>query len=497
MPEARTRGLRPPGKRALLAAGVGLALGASTLVPANASSHREAPLIASDPTADNTDVYAFVAPDADDSVTLIANWYGFQEPGGGPNYYSFGDDVLHEIHVDHNGDAVADVTYEFRFTTLTQNPDNYLYANGAINDINGQAWNIPQDYTVTKVEDGQRTVLGEGLRTQPSNVGPRTTPDIEALADQATHALPSGGSVYAGQRAEGFYIDIASIFDRGGLRPFNDLHADPLPVEEGVDTFAGYNVNSIALQVPKAEVTNPDNDDPVIGVWSTSSRQKVRVFSQNSGATPVERGRWVQVSRLGNPLVNEVVVPIKAKDAFNSIPPAADATVFPTLSAPGQGSDEGPIPLVTDPILANQIEALYGVEVPPAPRDDLVSVYLTGIPDVNQPQTTGAETVPAEMLRLNTATPPTPVAERSRLGFLGGDADGFPNGRRPGDDVTDISLRAVAGGYPLTPDFNEAPNNALTDGVNEPSTPYLGEFPYLGTPYQGYELDNPQRIATP
>jgi hypothetical protein len=490
MSRFRPLALRPPSARVLLAGGLGAALAVSSLVTVDASSHREAPLIADDPSADNTDVYAFVAPDATDSVTLIANWYGFQEPGGGPNYFSFGDDVLHEIHIDNDGDAVADVTYEFRFTTQIQNPDTYLYATGPITDIEGPEWTAPQEYSVTKVENGVRTVVNEGLRTAPSNVGPRTTPNYEALVEQAKHTLPGGGKVFAGQRAEGFFIDIASIFDLGGLRPLNDQHAIPLPVEPGKDTFAGYNVQSIALQVPKTEVTD---GDPVIGVWSTSSRRKVRVFAQNSGANPMQRGRWVQVSRLGNPLVNEVVVPIKAKDAFNSLKPVQDADVFPTLSAPGQGSTEGPIPLVTDPILANQIEALYGVDTPPTPRNDLVAIYLTGIEGVNQPQ---GEVRPAEMLRLNTSIAPTPFASQNRLGFLAGQNDGFPNGRRVIDDITDISLRAVAGGTPLTPAFNVAPNNALSDGVDASDSFNRGSlqmFPYLATPYQGYELNNQPR----
>jgi hypothetical protein len=450
---------------------LGAALTASMLSSAGASSHREAPLIAEDPAADNTDLYAFVAPEAPDSVTLISNWFGFQEPGGGPNYYSFGDDVLHKIYIDNNGDAVEDITYEFRFTTLLNNPDNYLYADGVIDSPqDDENWSMPQEYSVTRVEDGTRTVLDEGLRTAPSNVGPNTTPDYEAIAEQAIHPL-GGGKVFAGQRADNFYADIAGIFDRLNIRPLSGM--------AGIDTFAGYNVQSIALQVPKADLVE---DDDVIGIWTTSERQKVRVFDQNSGAMPVNTGRWVQVSRLGNPLVNEVVVPLKAKDVFNTLRPVQDADVFPTLSAPGTGSTDGAIPLVTDPILANQLQAAGFGEVPSGDRQDLVAVFLTGVADLNKQ----ANVRPAEMLRLNTGIAPTAYGDQERLGVLAGDNAGFPNGRRPIDDVIDIAVQAVAGELAGNP-------NDLGDGVNDSDREPLQEFPYLATPYQGFDINNEPR----
>ncbi len=440
-------------------------------------------MTAEDPVADNTDVYAFVPPDDPDTATLIANWNGFQEPGGGPNYFKFGDDVLYEIKVDNDGDAVEDVTYGFRFSTTTVDPNSFLYATGPITSIDDDTWNRPQRYTVLRNGDP----IASNLLTPPANVGPRSTPDYPSLAAEAIHDLPGGGQVFAGQRDEGFYVDIASIFDLGGLRPLNSAHAIPLSDASGIDTFAGYNVQSIALQVPTEDLV--EGDDPVIGVWATASRQASRTLS--TGAPSTFSGDWVQVSRLGNPLVNEVVVPLGAKDAFNGLEPSQDATVFPTLSAPPL-STEGDIPLVTDPILAGLVEQLYGVEVPPAPRADLVSIFLTGIADVNQPATVQ----PAELLRLNTSVDPTAFADQDRLGLLAGQADGFPNGRRVGDDVVDIALRAVAGGTPFTPDFNVAPNNALTDGANQNDRPYLTSFPYLATPHAGYDLNNPARVTT-
>jgi hypothetical protein len=494
-----------------------LALSFALLTTADASSHREAPLIAQDVVADNTDLYAFVAPDAPDSVTLISNWYGFQEPGGGPNYYRFGDDILYSVYVDNDGDAVQDVTYEFRFTTRIMDGDRYLYATGPITSADDFAQpiddnsvdpaegglNITQHYSVTKVADGKREVIARDLLTPPANVGPRTIgADYEDIAQQAIHELDDGTKVFAGQREEGFYADIAAIFDLGGLRPFNELHAIPLPNADGVDTFAGYNVQSIALQIPKDELTA--DGDPVIGVWSESARRKVEVLrtatnpalvnpddtGEFGAAVPLSRGPWVQVSRLGNPLVNEVVVPLQFKDLYNSLEPRNDAAVF-TQAQASPLATEGPIPLVTDPILAEEIELLYGLETPPPPRDDLVQIYLTGIPGVNQP---AGDVQPADLLRLNTSVEPTAFGEQSPLGFLGGDADGFPNGRRPIDDVIDISLKAVAGATPLTPDFNTEPNSLLGDGVDANDREFLDKFPYLATPWQGYDLENPDRV---
>lgn len=471
---------------------VGIALSGVTLLsvvtPADASSHREAPLTMQDPVADNTDVYAFVAPDKPDFVTLISNYQGFQEPGGGPNYFRFGDDVLHKIHIDNDGDAVADVTYEFTFETTTVNPDTFLYATGPITSLDDETWNRPQTYSIQRVANGRRTTVASGLRTPPANIGPRSTPDYDALAEEAVHDLDGGGRVFAGQRADGFYADIASVFDLGGLRPYNQLHAAPLPREDGTNTFAGYNVQSIALQVPKSDLVS--DGDPVIGVWATASRRATRVFRNQNGSTPVNRGRWVQVSRLGNPLINEVVIPLGLKDAFNSLEPVQDADVL------SQPADERgvTIPLVEDPELARLITQLYGVDVPPAPRSDLVSIYLTGIEGLNKP---AGDVRPAEMLRLNTSVTPTPFEDQDKDGLLSGQEDGFPNGRRVVDDVLTTSLQAVAGATPLTPEFNKAPNNRLSDGVDpDDARVFLDRFPYLGVPYQGYELNNPARVVS-
>ncbi|HVM00735.1 MAG TPA: DUF4331 domain-containing protein [Egibacteraceae bacterium] len=489
----------------LLALGLSVATAMALLSIADASSHREAPLIMEDPVADNTDLYAFTSPDRPDTVTLLANFVPFQEPGGGPNYFRFGEDVRYNIHIDNTGDANPDITYEFRFTNAIQNPNEYLYGDPVaaldgrgtlpITNLDDDTYNFRQTMSVFEVRNGRRTALGSNLTLPPEHVGPITTGDdanYNQLAQQAVHDVARGIRVFAGQRDDPFYVDIASIFDIGTLRPFQGAHAlTQRPAEEGRDTFAGYNVHTLGLQVPKTLLRGAAND-PVIGVYSTAERRKVRVFAQNSSAAPVHRGRWVQVSRLGMPLVNEVVVPLGLKDAFNSIPPSADADVFPQLDAPPL-STEGPIPLVTDPILAAQINAVYGIEVPPAPREDLVAIFLTGIEGVNQSPRLSR---PSEMMRLNMDVAPSnaDLNANNRLGVLAGENDGFPNGRRPGDDVVDIALRAVAGATPFTPDFNVAPNNELTDGVIRNDKPFLNQFPYLATPHRGFDLTNRDRV---
>ncbi|HVM00087.1 MAG TPA: DUF4331 domain-containing protein [Egibacteraceae bacterium] len=478
---------------ALLAAGLAAALALALLATVDASSHREAPLIMEDPVADNTDVYAFVSNDRPDTVTLISNFIPFQEPGGGPNYFRFGEDVRYTINIDNNGDAVPNIVYEFRFQNAIQDPDTFLYAAGPIDSLNSPNYNFRQTMTVAETRNGQRTELGSGLTLPPENVGPRTIPDdpgYEAIAQQAIHEVGNGVRVFAGQRDDAFAVDIAAIFDLAGLRPFNDAHAAQLPTAEGRDTFAGYNVHTIALQVPIAQLVDAD---PVIGVWSTAERQATTVGDDGQATVAFQ-----QISRLGMPLVNEVVIPLGLKDAFNGLQPAMDAETLTGVAAPNSGATEGDIPLVTDPILANAFAEVYGLDVPPPPREDLVAVFLTGLEGANQPAAFAAgQGQPAEMLRLNTDVPPThdDINDNDRMGFLAGEMDGFPNGRRLGDDVVDISLRVVAG--VLVDGFDVEPNNQLSDGVVRNDVPFLTSFPYMATPHQGYELDNAGRLADP
>ncbi len=502
MPHLTRTTPRVPRGRVTLALGLAGAMALSIVSGVSASSHREAPLITEDPVADNTDLYAFVSPDKPDSVTLIANWIPNQDPAAGPNYFNFGEDVLYSIHIDNDGDAVEDVTYEWRFRTEIQNPDTFLYATNVITSLDDPDYNFRQVQDVFVVRDGVRTQLVAGQIVPPSNIGIATSGQpgqYQTLVDQGTYdfVTPSGpGQTFSGQRDDGFFADIGSIFDLGQLRPFLPNYKPATrPAQEGIDTFAGVNVHTTSIQVPIAEVTESATQ-PIIQVWSTSSRPKVRVFNNNNSAAPVNRGRFVQVSRLANPLVNEVVIPLGLKDAYNGLAPRNDAAV---LSVPDSG-DGITIPLVQDPELAGLITALYGIETPPAPRNDLVSIFLTGIKDVNQID--GSQ--PADLLRLNTSVAPTGTSPngQNRLGALGGENDGFPNGRRLGDDVIDIALRAVAGGTPFSKDadgnnsFNKSPNNALADGVDGNDQSFLDTFPYQGTPWQGYGENNELRGST-
>lgn len=449
---------------------------------AEASSHREAPLIAADPLADNTDLYAFRSTEAgrEGFVTLIANWIPFEEPSGGPHFYRFDDTVLYEIKIDNTGDGVEDITYQFRFTNSVVNPNTILgmaapNENLSITSLNDPDYNERQTYSVTRIDSGNRRgrLLGAGFISPPNNIGDRTTPNYEnALAVPAVYPLPNGGRVFAGQRDEGFYIDVGAIFDTLNLRSITSTG--------GVDSTAGFNVNSVAIEVPIQELTRtraipagPTASDAVIGVWSTSSRRTTTVIRPDG--TRSSEGDYVQISRLGNPLVNEVVIPLNLKDAFNSLYPKNDAIAAP---------------FVQDPQLAKLLQAVFSIAIPPAPRNDLVSIFATGIPvnGITGPNYTTflSDGIPHEMLRLNVAIAPS--ANPNRLGLLGGDVAGFPNGRRVNDDVTDIALRAVAGGTPFTPATNVAPNNTLGDGVDHNDVPFLNRFPYLGTPQTGNTL---------
>jgi len=443
---------------------LGVALAISGLVQGGASSHREAPLISQDPVADNTDTYAFVSPDKPDTVTLVANWIPLELPAGGPNFAKFGDDVLYKINIDNNGDAVPDIVYEWRFKTTIADPNTFLYNTGPVMSINDSTLNVKQTYTLTAVTGGKRKVLLRDAPVAPANIGPRSTPNYDALAASAITQLPGGGQSFAGPRDDPFFVDLGSIFDLLGLRPLNGAQKIKLAAQPGVDGLAGFNVHAVVLQVPTSSLVS--GSDPVIGVWSTTDRRTTTVLG---GGKTKGKGKFTQVSRLGMPLVNEVIAPLGAKDLFNASQPADDAQFLKA---------------VQDPEPSRLIPALYpGVTVPPTPRSDLVSIFLTGIDKLNKP----VKGKPSEMIRLNTSIKPTPLAQQDRLGLLAGQMDGFPNGRRLIDDVTDIELRALAGGTPFTPDFNKAPNNALTDGVDKNDVPFLDAFPYLAAPHQGYE----------
>jgi uncharacterized protein DUF4331 len=443
------------------------------------SSHREAPAIAKDPVADSTDLYAFVSPDAPGTVTIIANYIPLEGPAGGPNFFEFGDDVLYAIYIDNDGDAIPNVTYSFRFRTEVSNPNTFLYNTGPITSLDSSSWNRRQFFTVTRLAGDSDAVLGEDLACPPCNIGPRSTPSYSALAQSAIHDLAGGhGKVFAGQRQEGFYVDLGSIFDLGALRPFQNLHLIPLPAMPGVNGTKNLNVHTIALQVPKSDLGNPNG---TIGVWTAAYRRQARILNDaeaEGAGHDVESGPWVQVSRLGNPLFNEVIVPMSKKDLWNSLPPTADSDFLAN---------------VQHPELAALLPILYPGVFPSlagltAARADLVAILLTGIPPGIIPgfQNFTGSTL-ADMLRLNMAI--APANNPNVLGLLGGDIAGFPNGRRVVDDVVTIEVRAVAGvTYPLIDStfHPDAAAGLVTDGLSTPS--FQSSFPYLNEPFDGFDV---------
>jgi hypothetical protein len=475
------------------------------------SSHREAPQISKDPVADSTDVYAFVSPDSPDTVTLISNYIPLQGPDGGPNFYEFGDDVLYEINVDNNGDGIADVIYQFQFTTTLRDPSYFLYNVGPITSLGSPNWNRVQTYSLQRVDmpEGRVTVLGTNLPCPPCNVGPLSTPNYAALAGEAVSRVGDGVLSFAGQRAEGFYVDLGAIFDLGNLRPFQGDHAGwsgtGLPaMAAGVNSTDKVNVHSLALQVPIWQLMPwqwQRGQSSIIGIWTTASRQKVKIYEGPSGVIS-NSGPYVQVSRLGNPLFNEVLIPISLKDAWNGQSPSGDQDFAQYVSAPQLGSL---LPSLFPGVFPN----LAAFNATNTARADLLAILLTGIPSTVVPGFAGNYTgaTQADMLRLNMGIPPSPPHKFSNLGLIGGDVAGFPNGRRVQDDVATIELRAIAGATLPLVDPSYVPDSAagaismgLTSGPTDPSAMgkenYLPSFPYLGTPHSGYDAHTPAAISS-
>ncbi len=433
---------------------------------AGASSHREAPLTAADPAIDNTDLYAFVSPDRPDYVTFVANWIPFEEPNGGPNFYPFATDARYVINVDSNGDAKPDAIFRWTFKNIDKRGNNtFLYNNGPVTSIDDENLLFRQTYTLETSFAGKPFVTRvTDAPVAPSRVGAASMPDYAKLRDQAIYNFPGGWKGYAGQADDPFFLD---------LRVFDLLYGGDLS-EVGQDTLAGYNVNTVALQVPFSDVAlNGDaKRNPVIGVWSTTERPAVRMANGQSS------GDWVQVSRLGQPLVNEVVVPSGLKDAFNSLTPDKDATIPAVVQR------------VTEPEVPKLIEAIYKLPAPPTPRNDLVEIFLTGITtkkdgpikadlnsQLNNADVNPAQFQPSEMLRLNLGVPVT--AQPNRLGVLAGDLQGFPNGRRLTDDVVDIGLQALEGAAQSGKLVDAI---ATGDKVDANDNAFSNTFPYLALP---------------
>lgn len=451
-------------KRALLAVAAAAAMGLSIApLSASASSHREAPLIAEDPLADNTDLYTFQAPDNPNNVVLVANYIPFENPAGGPNFYRFGDDVRYQIHVDNVGDGQSHVTFTFRFHTSTVDPTTFLYNTPYVNSAGALTkriafdgskylgWNRPQTYTVsvrgTGDDDSSAVVLGSNLLTPPDVVGGSSTGDAayyHGLANAAIHNLSGGIQVWAGQRDDPFYANLGPIFDI--------LSLNPLSATGGEDYLNGENVHSIVLSVPKSMVKGPN--DSVIGVWATASRREETVLSTTAPFKASE-GDWVQVSRLGNPLVNEVVIGLGQKDLFNASQPASDSQFVSRFS---------------DPLLAAYFNVLFGQGVDTSNRQDLVDILLRGVNTLNRAKAWSAF---ADELRFNMDVP----------------TFGFPNGRNLTENVVDTELNAFDGAFcgfgGVIPTCHAGANaGQLHQGVSQDSDHPTTQsaFPYLNDP---------------
>jgi hypothetical protein len=421
------------------------------------SAHPEAPEINGDPVTDSSDLYAFVSPDAPETVTIIANYV---PRGGGADFVEFGDDVLYELHLDVNGDARPDLTYQFRFRTELRDDSTFLYNTGPIESLASENWNRRQFYSVTRVDAyGKSTVLAERLPCPPFNVGKRSIPDYEALAAAAVATLPAGERVFAGQRADAFFVDLDY------LRPLEHLAGRP----------GRLSVHSIAVQLPVA-AAHRDGGAGVIGVWTSASRRQVLV----DGGVVV--GPHTQVSRRGNPLFKELIVPPADRDRWNELPPTEDKRFAHLVERPE-------LQRLLPALHPGLFDRLAALDRAGTPRADLLAMLLTGFPDgMIDGFRNHTGDVQADLLRLDTGVPPAELP--SRFGLLGGDPAGYPNGRRITDDVVSISLRAVAGvTVPLVDDeYEPDAAAALVEqgaGVADAGTGLLDHFPYLGTPFDG------------
>jgi Domain of unknown function (DUF4331) len=491
---------------------VSLALSLLLITPPGvfASSHREAPITALDHAADITDFYAFVSYDHPDRVTFIMNVDPFLEPSNGPNYFPFDPNVLYQIRIDNTHDAVSDVTFNIQFQTQIRAPQLFTGFAGAGNGINAPAnspapvkpgtpivppaitsldgpgsagLSLRQTYTVTMVRGTKKipltSVTGASLFAVPTNIGSRTMPNYEALAMQGIYTVQGDRGdirVFAGTVADPFFIDLGAAFDSFNFRAGagggvltaaqdKDDHLNLAP-----NAVSGFNVNTIAIEVPIAYLTSDGNQHPAtdvratIGAWATTSRPQLTV--RRSPLPDESEGSYYQVQRLGNPLINELIIGTGFKDRWSMSHPANDAQ-FASFDL--------------DPTLARIFNAIYGINIPPPPRLDLLPL-VTYAPPIAAAGTPAGPI--ADLLRLNTGVAPTPMANRSRLGLIAGDGAGFPNGRRLTDDVVDIAARVVAGGV-LNPKFNVAPNNLIGDGVAATDVPTQETFPYVHFAYSG------------
>jgi hypothetical protein len=471
-----------------------LTAGALAATGAFSSSHREAPEILKDPTADNTDVYAFTAPDAPGSLTVVANWIPMEEPAGGPYFGKLDPKARYYVKIDNTGDGREDVAYRWQFKQRFRNPDSFLYAAPTVDSVDDPDINFVQSYDLYKeTYDGRRLTgskkIASDVPVAPDNVGPKTIPNYDRVAAGAVRSVEGGGKTFVGPVDDPFYLDLNTIFDGINLdkpgRPKIGLGNQG----GGKDDVSGYNTHGFVLQVPEGEVTRDGRSvsgakaaNAAVGVWATTERKAVSVLADHAAKRKQAGSKhgWVQVSRLGNPLVNEVVIPIGQKDLFNRTSPADDAKNFGKYAL--------------NPEVARLLNALFKLGVKETDRTDIVQALLTGVPGLTQ---IGDKPAAADTLKLNLGVPPT--ANPNRFGVLAGDLGGFPNGRRLTDDVVDIELRVIAGA--LLPADKGGKQIPLGDGVDQNDKPFRSAFPYVAAPTDGFtglnKRTEPQHAPVP
>jgi hypothetical protein len=446
-----------------------LAAGTLAVTGSIGSSHREAPKILKDPTADNTDVYAFTAKDAPGSLTVVANWVPLEEPAGGPYFGKLDPEARYYVKIDNTGDGREDVAYRWEFDQKFRNPNSFLYAAPTVTSVDDPDINFVQTYDLVRetYRAGKRTgasLVANDVPVAPDNVGPKTIPDYATVSNGAIAPVRGGGKTFVGPADDPFFVDLGAIFDGINIDQPGRPNIGLGNQGGGKDDVSSYNTHAFVLQIPESKVTRDGRSvsgagarNAVVGVWATTERKSVNVRSGR-------RARWVQVSRLGNPLINEVIIPIGKKDKFNRTSPADDAANFGTFAL--------------NPEPARLLNALFNLGVKETDRTDIVQALLTGVPGLTQ---IGSNPAAADTLKINLGVPP--AATENRFGVLAGDVAGFPNGRRLADDVTDIELRVIGGA--LLPADQGGKQLPLGDGVDVNDKPFRAAFPYVALPTDG------------
>jgi len=473
------------------AAVAALAAGSIAVTSGGSSSHREAPDILADPTADNTDVYAFTAPDAPGSLTVVANWIPMEEPAGGPYFGKLDPKARYYVKIDNTGDGYEDVAYRWKFRQFFRNPNSFLDAAPTVDSVDDPDTNFVQRYDLYKETYKDRKLVKvrrivKDAPVAPANTGPKTVPNYSKVEAGAIKGVAGGGLSFVGPIDDPFFLDLNTVFDGLNIDKPGRPNIGLGNQGGGKDDVSGYNTHGFVLQVPESEVTADGKSvadakakNAVVGVWATTERKRISVRASRQKRRHHSK-HWVQVSRLGNPLINEVVIPIGDKDKFNRTSPANDAKNFGKYAVA--------------PELARLINALFKLGVKETDRTDIVQALLTGAPGLTQ---IGANPAAADTLKINMGVPP--AASPNRFGVLAGDVAGFPNGRRLIDDVTDIELRVIAGA--LLPAEQGGKQIPLGDGVDQNDKPFRSTFPYVAQATDGFtgivKRTEPQHAPVP